>query len=118
MQDALPIVIVAVVVAAGLVGLGAVLFSRGPYDRIGRSDLTFDGVDSRVNEESSRDEEIAQMLTALGRPVAPPPVVADPALEAEVRAHVIARNERLVARGKPALDVEAEVERRLSGEDG
>ncbi len=85
MQDALPIVIVAVVVVAGLVGLGAVLLSRGPYDRIGRSDLTFDGVDSRVNEGSSRDEEIAQMLTALGRPGAAPPVVRDPALAAEVR---------------------------------
>jgi hypothetical protein len=117
-QDALPIVIVAVVVAAGLVGLGAVLFSRGPYDRIGRSGLTFDRVDSRVNDDSSRDEEIAQMLTALGRPGAAPPVVHDPALEREVRAHVIARNERLIARGKPPLDVEGEVERRLSGQDG
>jgi len=117
-QDALPIVIVAVVVAAGLVGLGAVLLSRGPYDRIGRSGLTFDSVDSRVNEDSSRDEEIAQMLTALGRPGAAPPVIRDPALEAEVRAFVVARNERLIARGKPPLDVEAEVERRLSGEDG
>ena len=118
MQDALPIVIVAVVVAAGLVGLGAVLLSRGPYDRIGRSDLTFDGVDSRVNEDSSRDEEIAQMLTALGRPGAAPPVVRDPVLEAEVEKRSEARNERLIARGKPPLDVEAEVERRLSGQDG
>ena len=115
MQDALPIVIVAVVVAAGLVGLGAVLLSRGPYDRIGRSGLTFDSVDSRVNEDSSRDEEIAQMLTALGRA---PGEVRDPELEAEVRAYVVARNERLIARGRPPLDVEAEVERRLSGQDG
>ena len=38
-QDALPIVIVAVVVAAGLVGVAAMLLSRGPYDRIGRSGL-------------------------------------------------------------------------------
>jgi hypothetical protein len=64
-QDALPIVIVAVVAAAGLVGLAAVLFSHTPYDRIGRSDLEFDHVDSRVNEESSREEEIAQMRAAL-----------------------------------------------------
>jgi hypothetical protein len=117
-QDALPIVIVAVVVVAGLVGLGAVLLSRGPYDRIGRSGLTFDGVDSRVNDDSSRDEEIAQMLTALGRPGAAPPVIRDPALEAEVRAAVESRNRRLVARGKAPLDVEAEIERRLSGRDG
>jgi hypothetical protein len=117
-QDALPIVIVAVVVAAGLVGLGAVLLSRGPYDRIGRSDLSFDRVDSPVNEDSSRDEEIAQMLTALGRPGAAPPVVHDPALAAEVREAVEARNRRLIARGKPPLDVEAEVERRLCSRDG
>jgi hypothetical protein len=64
-QDALPIVIVAVVVAAGLVGLAAVLFSRAPYERIGRSDLSFDRVDSRVNEDSTREEEIEQMRAAL-----------------------------------------------------
>ena len=115
MQDALPIVIVAVVVAFGLVGVATLLLSRAPYEEIGRSDLTFDGVDSRVNEGSSRDEEIAQMLTALGRA---PGEVRDPELEAEVRAYVVARNERLIARGKPPLDVEAEVERRLSGQDG
>ena len=56
------------------------------------------------------------MLAALGRPGARPP--ADPALEAEVRAAVIARNERLAARGKAPLDVDAEVERRLFGQDG
>jgi len=114
----LPIVIVAVVVAFGLVGVATVLLSRTPYDRIGRSDFTFDGVDSRVNEDSSRDEEIEQMLTALGRPGSAPPVVHDPTLEAEVRAAIVARNERLIARGKPPLDVEAEVERRLWSRDG
>ena len=118
MQDALPIVIVAVVVVAGLVGIAAIGLSRAPYEEIGRSDLTFDGVDSRDNEGSSRDEEIEQMLTALGRPGSAPPVVHDPALEAEVRAAIVARNERLIARGKPPLDVEAEVERRLWSRDG
>ena len=118
MQDALPIVIVAVVVVAGLVGVAAVLLSRGPYDHIGRSDMTFDRVDSRVNEGSSRDEEIAQMLTALGRPGAAPPVVRDPVLAAEVSEASRPATQRLIARGKPPLDVEAEVERRLSGQDG
>jgi hypothetical protein len=113
-QDALGIVIVAVVVVAGLVGVAALALSRAPYEEIGRSNLTFDRVDSRVNESSSRDEEIAQMLTALGRD----PRVRDPALEAEVRAHVLARNERLVARGMAPLDVDAEVERRLCSRDG
>ncbi|WP_028064749.1 hypothetical protein [Solirubrobacter soli] len=112
MQDALPIVIVAVVVVAGLVGVAALGLSRAPYDNIGRSDLT---LDSRVNEDSSRDEEIAQMLTALGRPHTTP---RDPALEAEVRAAIEARNRRLIARGKPPLDVEGEVERRLFSQDG
>jgi hypothetical protein len=114
-QDALPIVIVAVVVIAGLVGIAALGLSRAPYEEIGRSNLTFDGVDSRVNEGSTREEEIAQMLTALGRPGAVP---RDPELEAEVRAAVIARNERLVARGMAPLDVDAEVERRLWSQDG
>jgi hypothetical protein len=38
----------------------------------------------------------------------------DAALRLEVRQLVIARNERRAARGEPALDVEAEVERQLS----
>jgi hypothetical protein len=114
-QDALAIVIVAVVVVFGLVGVAALGLSRAPYEEIGRSNLYSDSVDSPVNEGWSRDEEIAQMLTALGRPGTVP---RDPALEAEVRAAVEARNRRLIARGKPPLDVDGEVERRLSGEDG
>jgi hypothetical protein len=93
-QDALPIVIVAVVVAFGLVGVAAVLLSRTPYERIGRSGNTFDS-EATVVDGVTRAE-----------------------LEAEVRRFVIARNERLVARGRPPLDVETEVERRLSGQDG
>ena len=34
------------------------------------------------------------------------------------RAFVESRNARRIARGEPPLDVEAEVERRLSGQDG
>jgi hypothetical protein len=124
-QDALPIVIVAVVVVAGLVGAAAVLLSRGPYDRIGRSELTFDREAERLDADSSREAQ--DMLAASNARRAakglPPRALADfggpdPALEAEVRAHVLARNERRAARGKPPLDVEAEVERRLSGRDG
>ena len=37
----------------------------------------------------------------------------DPALEAEVRELVIARNERRARKGKEPLDVEAEVARQL-----
>jgi hypothetical protein len=40
-------------------------------------------------------------------------MAADPALEAEIRDLVIARNERRVRMGKEPLDVEAEVARQL-----
>jgi hypothetical protein len=127
-QDALPIVIVAVVVAAGLVGVAALLLSRGPYDRIGRSAMTFDREAERLDADSSREAE--EMLAASNARRAakglPPRTLTDfagaggtgSALEAEVRAYVSARNERLIARGEPPLDVEAEVERRLSGQEG
>ena len=122
MQDALPIVVVAVVLVAVVVGVALLLGSRDAYDRIGRSDLTFDTVDSRVDEASSRDEEIAQMLAASNARRAargqPPRELHDPALVAEVREAVEARNRRLVARGRAPLDVEAEVKRRLAGPDG
>jgi hypothetical protein len=51
-------------------------------------------------------------LAALTRPAA------DDALRAEIRSFVEARNARRVARGRPPLDVDAEVERRLSELDG
>ena len=132
MQDALPIVVIAVVVLAGLVGLAAVILSRGAHDHIGRGGLTLERDMPRPHEGPAaaavRDEEIAQMLAATnarraaqGRPLlelselqAEP----DPELVAEVRAFVENRNARRVARGLPPLDVEAEVEQRLSGQDG
>jgi hypothetical protein len=127
-QDALPIVVVAVVLVAGLVGVAMLVTSRGAYERIGRSSLSFDTEAGGADADTTRDEEIAQMLAASnarraarGRPPltlddlrAPP----DPELVAEVRAFVEARNRRLVARGRAPLDVETEVERRLSGRDG
>jgi hypothetical protein len=82
---------VAVMVLAGLVGVAAVLSSRGPYDHIGESAITFDHEAERADEGSIRDE---------------------------VRTLVEARNARLIARGKPPLDVDAEVERRLLSRDG
>jgi hypothetical protein len=91
-QDALPIVIVAVVVVAGLVGVATLLASGGAYDHIGRSEITFDHEAERTDEGST--------------------------LEAEVRTFVEARNARRLARGEPPLDVEEEVKRRISGQDG
>lgn len=90
MQGALPIVIVAVVVLAGLVAVVLAFTARDTYDQIGRSDLTFD----HEAERSTND------------------------LRAEVRAFVEAANARRVARGEAPLDVESEVEARLSGRDG
>ena len=128
MQDALGIVVVAVVVLAGLVGLAAVLLSRGAHDHIGRGGLTLERDMPRPHEGPAaaavRDEEIAQMLAATnarraaqGRPLlelselqAEP----DPELVAEVRAFVENRNARRVARGLPPLDVEAEVARQIA----
>lgn len=92
MQDALAIVIVAVVVVAGLVGVATLFAGGGAYDHIGRSDVTLD-------HEAEREDELSTV-------------------EAEVRAYVEARNARRVARGQPPLDVEEEVERRLFGQDG
>jgi hypothetical protein len=91
-QDALAIVIVAVVVVAGLVGVATLLASGGAYDHIGRSEITFDHEADLADEDST--------------------------LEADVRAFVEARNARRLARGEPGLDVEEEVKRRLSGQDG
>jgi hypothetical protein len=128
-QDALPIVVVVVVVLAGIVAV--VLALNGDrYDHIGRGGMTFDREARSVDNDPFRDEEIRQMLAAraarrgeavdieaeLAALTAPPP--ADDALRAEVRAFVEARNERRIARGQAPLDVEAEVERRLSGQDG
>jgi hypothetical protein len=128
-QDALPIVVVIVVVLAGIVAV--VLAVNGDrYDHIGRGGMTFDREAQSVDTDPYRDEEIRQMLAAraarrgeavdieaeLAALTAPPP--ADDALRAEVRAFVEARNERRIARGQAPLDVDAEVERRLSGQDG
>jgi hypothetical protein len=127
-QDALPIVIVAVVVLAGVVAVAMAFGARSTYDQIGRSSMTFDREAATSTNDPFRDEEIAQLLEATNARRAAhgrsplkleslerPP---DPDLRAEVRAFVEARNARRVARGLEPLDVEAEVERRLSGQDG
>jgi hypothetical protein len=131
-QDALPIVIVAVVVVAGLVGVATVLLSRGAYDHIGRDGLTFDHearqADAGSTADPFRDEEIAQLLAAnnarraaQGRPLlelSDLQAAPDDALRAEVRAAVESRNARRIARGRSPLNVENEVERLLSAQDG
>ncbi len=102
MQDALPIVIVAVVAVAAVIGVVLLARGKGIYKDIRAGDV-------RPGAEPSwlRDEDLRQLQAVVRR--AP-----DDDLRAEVRALVEARNARLVARGKPPLDVDAEVERRLS----
>jgi hypothetical protein len=87
-QDALAIVVVAVVVIAALVGVATLLTSRSVYERIGRGDLTFEREAEAVD---GREEEIRQMVSAA--------------------------NARRAARGQPQLDVEAEVARRVRRQD-
>jgi hypothetical protein len=107
MQDALPIVIVAVVGVAAVIGLVLLARGKGVYDDIRAGDLA-----PRPEPAHLRDEDLRQLEAVLGRQ-AP-----DDDLRAEVRALVEARNARRAARGEPPLDVDAEVERRLSELDG
>jgi len=76
-QDALPIVIVAVVVLAGVVAVALAFGARGTYDHIGRSDISFD----REAVQSTNDP-------------------------AEVAALLAATNARRAARGRPPLTLE------------
>jgi hypothetical protein len=110
MQDALPIVIVAVVGLAAIVAVLTLVLSKGAYDHIREGDLV-----PGPEPAELREEDLRQLRALLGRD-APEPV--DDGLREEVRALVQARNARRVARGEPPLDVEAEVERRLSDLDG
>jgi len=127
-QDALGIVIVAVVVLAGVVAVVMAFASRDTYDRIGRDGMTFDREAVGSTNDPFRDEEIRQLLEATnarraahGRePLDLESLTPGPsdALRAEVRAFVESRNARRIARGQAPLDVEAEVERRLLSQDG
>jgi hypothetical protein len=105
-QDALPIVIVAVVGIGAVVAVFLLGRGKGVYDDIRAGDV-------RPGAEPAhlRDEDLRQLRAVLGRDV-------DDDLRAEVRALVEARNARRAARGDPPLDVESEVERRLAELDG
>ena len=126
MQDALPIVIVAVVVLAGVVAVALAFASRGTYDQIGRSDLVFDAADTSSTADAADLAALLETTNArrLAHGRAPltladlEPAGADTALRAEIRAFVESRNARRVARGLEPLDVEAEVERRLTSQAG
>jgi len=136
-EQALGIVIVAVVAAAALIAIATLATSGRTYDEIGRGGLSLrDGSDRPAREPAQssaaaareRDDEIRQLvearnevrrrqgrvpldveaeLRALRQPAA------DPGIVAEIRALVVARNERRGRRGQPPLDVEAEIARQI-----
>lgn len=97
LQSAFPIVVFGAVALSVVMSL-VFLFSRGSvYDQIGEDGFA-----------SERD-------TGLELPPAPPGSAADRAeQELEIRQMLRARSERMVGRGEPALDVDAEVARLLA----
>jgi hypothetical protein len=137
MEQALGIVIVAVVAAAAVVAVATLASSGRTYDQIGRGGLSLrDGSDRPAHEPAQssaaaareRDDEIRQLLEARNevrrrqgrepldveaelRALERPTV--DPGIVAEIRALVVARNDRRARRGQPPLDVEEEVARQI-----
>lgn len=88
MQAALGTVVFVVVAVSALIAVLTLEGARRSYEEIGRS-----------------------VLALPGEPGTMPP---EQALEQEVRAFVVARNERRARAGRPPLDVEAEVARQLA----
>src|SRR5438105_1086105 len=85
------IVIFVVVIVASLVGVIAMVGNRGLYDHIGKGGLFTDD-DARMQP-------------------APTPATSAAEADEEIRQMLQARSERLERQGKPALDVEAELDR-------
>ncbi len=96
MQSAFGIVIFVVVALAAVVAIVSLVNRSDVYDQIGRGGLS-------LNEDRGR-----------GHPEPAAGSVGRAQAEEEVRQMVSARSERLVRRGEPALDVEAEVARLMA----
>jgi hypothetical protein len=98
LQSAFPIVVFGAVALSVVMSL-VFLFSRGSlYDQIGENGF--------ATERDAGPEA----------PPAPPGSLADRAeQEREIRQMLHARSERMVGRGEPALDIDAEVARLLGG---
>ena len=137
-DEAFPIVVIAVVVVASAVAIITSIGSGGLYERIGKGSFSMDepGGGARgpapgsAAYQAEADEEIRQLVEAKSarreargeapldieaeiaalKPAAP---VADEGLRDEVRQLVIASNERRMRRGEEPLDVETEVDRQL-----
>jgi len=137
-EDAFPIVLIAVVLVAAVVAFITFVGTGRLYEGIGRGAFSLDETDRPAGPDpaspaarAEADAEIRQMLEAKSalrqargeEPLdveaelaaltqAPSPAV-DDELREEVRQLVIARNDRRLARGEDPLDVEAEVDRQL-----
>src|SRR3954447_20510017 len=92
MADAFPLVIIGISVIAIVVAVVASLASGGLYERIGRGGLSMGG------HEQAR-----------GGGPQPGSAAARAEADEEIRQLVEAKSDRRVARGQPALDVEAEI---------
>src|SRR3954454_18718626 len=92
--DAFPLVIIGISVIAIVIAVVASVASGGLYERIGRGGLSMDGHDQ-------------------GRRPGPPAgsAAAKAGADEETRQLVEAKSARRVARGQPALDVDAEIAR-------
>ena len=95
MADAFPIVIIGISLLAIAVAVVASLASGGLYERIGRGGFSMDGHDQ----------------SGARRPPAPGSPAAQAEADEEIRQLVEAKSARRVARGQPALDVDAEIAR-------
>jgi hypothetical protein len=93
MADLFPIVIIGISIIAIAVAVVASLASGGLYERIGRGGLSMDG------HEQQRGGGGPQPGSAAARAEA----------DEEIRQLVEAKSDRRVARGQPALDVQAEI---------
>jgi hypothetical protein len=91
MADLFPIVIIGISILAIVVAVGASLASGGLYERIGRGGLSMDGHEQQ--RKGPRPGSAAARAEA----------------DEEIRQLVEAKSDRRVARGQPALDVDAEI---------
>jgi hypothetical protein len=94
MADAFPFVIIGISLLAIVVAVAASIASGGLYERIGRGGLSMDG------HEQQR-----------GGGPQPGSAAAKAEADEEIRQLVEAKSARRVARGEPALDVDAEIAR-------
>jgi hypothetical protein len=95
MADAFPFVIIGISLIAIVVAVAASIASGGLYERIGRGGLSMDGHEQRRGGGGPQPGSAAAKAEA----------------DEEIRQLVEAKSARRVARGQPALDVDAEIAR-------